>query len=59
MIQNAISNPKVREASYGGDWVVVHPCNDAILAYCDTEQEARDFAAACALLVDACEEDRA
>lgn len=28
-----------------GSWYIRHPSNDAILAYCDTEEEADDFIA--------------
>jgi len=42
MIRLAIDHVHVREASpgSGGEWWVLHPSNDAILAYCDTKEEA-------------------
>lgn len=43
MIQLAITDAKIRtySPSGGSRVLVVHPQNDAILAYCDTEAEAR------------------
>lgn len=43
---NAIERSEVkREGSDGGyKWYVLHPTNGAILAYCDTEIEACEFA---------------
>jgi hypothetical protein len=42
MIRLVIDHVDVREASpgSGGEWWVLHPSNDAILAYCDTKEEA-------------------
>lgn len=38
MINLCISNPRVRGS--GQSWLVLHPTNDSILAYCTTETEA-------------------
>ena len=42
MIRLVIDHVDVRKAdpATGGRWYVLHPSNDAILAYCDTEEEA-------------------
>ncbi len=39
-IKWTIADPRVRRNFYGTDWLVCHPSNDAILAFCDTENEA-------------------
>jgi hypothetical protein len=43
MIHLVIANPDIRRSSIGtGErWHVLHPGNDAILAYCNTEEEAK------------------
>lgn len=41
MISPAIHDAKVRP--FGSRWIVVHPANDAILAYADTEDEAEHY----------------
>ncbi len=40
MIRFVIDNADVRESQRAG-WLVEHPTNSAILAYCDTEEEAK------------------
>ncbi len=44
MIRNAITNARVKDSPNGPKaWMVLHPANDAILAYCDTQAEAERF----------------
>ena len=38
--QIVIKNARIHK--WGNQYTVVHPSNDAILAYCDTEQEAKE-----------------
>ena len=40
MIRIAMTDANVRKSSRSG-WLVEHPSNGAILAYCDTEEEAK------------------
>lgn len=35
-----------KKQNHDGRWFVMHPSNDAILAYCDTEKEADDVISA-------------
>lgn len=44
MIHMAIT--RARKDQYHSGWWVMHPSNDAILAYCDTEEEADQVIAA-------------
>lgn len=46
MIHIAIANARIEPSSDGTSWWVMHPSNDAILAYCDTRGEADAFVAA-------------
>jgi hypothetical protein len=42
MIRLVIDHVDIRQSDSkaGGQWYVMHPSNDAILAYCDTKEEA-------------------
>lgn len=40
MIKLTIAGARVKSMAKGAEWWVVHPCNDAILAYCSTREEA-------------------
>ena len=40
MIRLVIDHVDIRKADSGTQWYVLHPSNDAILAYCNTEEEA-------------------
>lgn len=47
-ITNAIADARKKYMNGRGglgtkDWWVIHPSNDAVLAYCDTEEEADKF----------------
>lgn len=44
MIIWVITEPRVRLASGCDQWLVMHPTNDSILAYADTEVEAKQAA---------------
>jgi homospermidine synthase len=41
MINIVIDDARVSRSPTKQGWYVYHPCNDAILAYCDTEAEAK------------------
>lgn len=45
MILLPIADARIRIVSHGSVWVL-HPSNDAVLAYCTTEDEARSVIAA-------------
>lgn len=40
MISFVIAQPRKQQGGEGTGWLIMHPSNSAILAYCDTEEEA-------------------